>query len=133
MFLNNTTIQNIQTRLNTQVLRSDAVIMGIYQARGITAVRMTIDATDVVAIIESIDGFLADHIADAIRWQSYYHMSDIYAGLECDDEAERILHIWPETDGRNVSQLRPQGVADQPLDIKAASLKLQEKFGGRRK
>lgn len=154
MFLSDITITNIQNRVNTQILRNDLKVVAIHQHRGQIIARLKYDDADIACVLESKEGRnLADGIADVIRFEAYYTMADIYSGLECDDEAEAILKLWPLDQGATVQQLRPAEVVATPAftrDIPGARIStprpaeskpvvsrsdidaLNQKFGGRR-
>ena len=154
MFLSDITITNIQNRVNTQVLRNEVKVVAIHQHRGQIIARLKFDDEDIGCVLESKEGQnLADAIADVIRFNAYYRMADIYSGLECDDEAESILALWPLDQGATVQQLRPTEVisaqtftkdipgariatprqqADKPVVPSADITALNQKFGGRR-
>lgn len=137
MFLSNTTIVNIQARINTQILREEVTLIAVHQYRGEIIARLKLNDLDVAVYLEPRTGTnVGDQIADALRWSTYYCMADIYAGRECDDEAERILAIWPkQPEAVNVTAIRPQVTPQsaQADTLAAGVAKLNEKFGGRRK
>ena len=143
MFLSSITITNINKQLKDLILRSDAIeVKAISRIQSGTFVRYTMDGQDMVSVIHPKPGDrLSDLIADAVRWQDYMLMEEIYSGQECVEEVDDILRIWPVTDGSNVKQLTPGVTKTEQANMDIALGKLADKFnhfgkaatGGKRK
>lgn len=143
MFLSATTITNINKQLKDMILRTDVVeVKAICQIQSGIFARCTLDGQDVVTVLHNKPGDrISDLVADAVRWQDYMLMEEVYSGQECVEEVEDILRIWPQTDGSNVKQLTPGVSKTEQANMDIALGKLADKFntfgkaatGGKRK
>lgn len=132
MFLSATTITNINKQLKDMILRTDVVeVKAICQIQSGIFARCTLDGQDVVTVLQSKPGDrISDLVADAVRWQDYMLMEEVYSGQECVEEVDDILRIWPQTDGSNVKQLVPGVSAEEQARLANAMGNLVDKFNG---
>ena len=132
MFLSALTVTNVNKQLKEMILRSEGVeVKAICQIKSGTFVRYTLEGQDVVSVVQLTPGAKISHlVADAVRWQDYILLDEVYSGQECVEEAEDILRIWPMGEGTNVKQLTPGVTKAEEANMAVALNKLTEKFGG---
>lgn len=131
MFLSALTVSNVNKQLKEMILRSEGVeVKAICQIKSGTFVRYTLEGQDVVSVVHLTPGAKISHlVADAVRWQDYMLLDEVYSGQECVEEAEDILRIWPMGDGTNVKPLTPGVTKAEQANMDVALTKLTEKFG----
>nr|UVX42958.1 MAG: hypothetical protein [Bacteriophage sp.] len=129
MFLSKDTIKNVQHLVEANTCTIESVtVEAIYSEHGETYVKMTVGGLGAVAVFTVTPGqMLHNHILDAVRWKSYYLLSEVYGGLECDDAAEKIMKLWPSNDGTVHEIKSPLKAAVEKIDEKRFT-QLQKKF-----
>lgn len=130
MFLSALTVANVNKQLKEMILRTEGVeVKAICQIKSGTFVRYLLDGQDVISVVTLAPGAKISHlVADAIRWQDYFLLEEVYSGQECVEEADDILRIWPMGDGTNVKQLTPGVTKAEQANMDVALSKLTEKF-----
>lgn len=129
MFLSKDTIKNVQRLVEANICAFESVsVEAIYSEHGETYVKMVVDEVGIVAMFTTKPGQkLHDHILDAIRWKSYYVLSEVYDGLEVDLAADKILLLWPSAVDNIRAINNPLKASVEQIDQKHLQ-QLQKKF-----
>jgi len=99
MFVNESTLKTIQTKLvQSSQLYENVEVKQIWQGKKKLFVKFLLNGTEAVSVVYPEPGeFIHDVICTAVRWGDYYILSEVYRGLEIDENAADILLVWPAT------------------------------------